>query len=116
VDDDDAVRATLKALLTEAGYDVATAATGQEAVAVIESGCPDLLLSDLVMPEPNGQALANLCRERCPNTLLVLMSGYSEEELHDLNIKQVVFIPKPIHPEHLRMVIGRLLRSPDPSR
>ena len=62
-----------------------------------------------MIPPPNGQQLAALCREHCPDMLLVFISGYSEEELHDLEIKQVVFLPKPIEVDELRETIARLL-------
>lgn len=109
VEDDEPVRRVLGKALRGGGYDVEDAASGEEALAALDRGCPDLLLSDLVIPPPNGQQLAALCRERCPDTTLIFMSGYSEEELHDLDIKQVVFIPKPIEPSELLKVVGRLL-------
>lgn len=111
VEDDEAVRKTVRAILVAEGYEVEEAATGAEAVIALERDCPDLLLSDLVLPPPNGQELANLCREQCPNTVFVFMSGYSEDELHELDIKQVVFIPKPIERAKLTASIARLLQS-----
>lgn len=109
VDDDPAVRLTLGKALREVGYYVEEAADGEQALGAVERRCPDLLLSDLVIPPPNGQQLAALCREHCPDMLLVFISGYSEEELHDLEIKQVVFLPKPIEVDQLRETIARLL-------
>lgn len=109
VDDDDAVRDVLRKALSAAGYRVTEAATGEEAVAAFERDCPDILLTDLVLPPPNGQELAALCREHCPDTILVFMSGYSEEELHELDIRQVVFLPKPIEPRMLLTSLDRLL-------
>ena len=109
VDDDPAGRLTLGKALREVGYDVEEAADGEQALEAVERRCPDLLLSDLVIPPPNGQQLAALCREHCPDMLLVFISGYSEEELHDLDIKQVVFLPKPIEVAELREAVARLL-------
>lgn len=114
VEDDSPVRVTLRKVLVQAGYEVEEAATGEEAVEAFERDCPDLLLSDLVLPPPNGQELANLCRARCPDTIIVFISGYSEDELHDLDIKQVVFLPKPLEAEKLLKTIGRLLDNHDP--
>lgn len=109
VDDDEGVRSTLSLVLRRAGYEVTEAANGLEAFDAFEERCPDLLLSDLVMPPPNGQQLAMLCRDHCPDTALIFMSGYSEEELHELRIKQVVFLPKPIQADPLLRTIARLL-------
>lgn len=109
VDDDPAVRLSLGKALGKAGYVVEEAAGGDEALESIQRQCPDVLLSDLVIPPPNGEQLAAMSREYCPDVLLIFMSGYSEDELHDLDIKQVVFLPKPIEARELVDTIGRLL-------
>jgi CheY-like chemotaxis protein len=109
VEDDDALRRLFAGVLRSRGYVVEEASTGDEAVAALDRQCPDLLLSDLVLPGPNGQELASLCRARCPDTILVFMSGYTAEELHDLGITQVVFMPKPISPRELLSTLERLL-------
>jgi CheY-like chemotaxis protein len=81
VEDDDALRGLFASVLRSRAYIVEEASTGDEAVAAFDRQCPDLLLSDLVLPGPNGQELASLCRARCPDTILVFMSGYTAEEL-----------------------------------
>lgn len=107
VEDDLALRNLIARVLRVGGYVVEEAATGTEAVQAFTRRCPDLLLSDLVLPGPNGQKLASLCRAACPDTMLAFMSGYSAQELHELDIRQVVFIPKPIRPaELLKLVSG----------
>ena len=111
VDDDPGVRLVLGKALRKAGYVVEEAENGEEALEAIERRCPDLLVSDLVIPPPDGQRLAAQCRERCPHTPLIFISGYSEDELHDLDIKQVVFLPKPIEVAGLVKAVGRLLGS-----
>jgi CheY-like chemotaxis protein len=108
VEDDNALRRLFAGVLRSGGYVVEEASTGDEAVAALDRQCPDLLLSDLVLPGPNGQELASLCQARCPDTILVFMSGYTAEELHDLAITQVVFIPKPISPRDLLSTLERL--------
>jgi two-component system, cell cycle sensor histidine kinase and response regulator CckA len=107
-DHDDLRRLFARALRTE-GYIVDEASTGWEALEALDRACPDLLLADLVLPGPNGQELASLCRERCPRAVLVFMSGYSAEQLHDLDITQVVFLPKPLSPGDVVRTVTQLL-------
>lgn len=109
VEDDDVLRRLFAKALRSQGYHVEEGSTGWEAVEAIERRCPDLLVADLVLPGPNGQELARACRDRCPDTILVFISGYTEEELHDLDITQVVFLPKPVPPRELIQTVGRLL-------
>ncbi len=116
VDDDETLRGMLVRALTAHGFAVEQAGTGGEAVEAFGRSCPDVLLSDLVLPGPNGQELASLCRARCPDTILVFMSGYSEEELHRLEITQVVFLPKPISPNALVRTVNRLIDERDKSQ
>lgn len=111
VEDDDALRRLFAGTLRAEGYVVEEASTGDEAFEAFDRRCPDLLLSDLVLPGPNGQELANLCRARCPDTILVFMSGYAGEELQELSITEVVFISKPISPAALVRTVQRLLEA-----
>ena len=116
-DDDARIRDIFSTALRRAGFDVEQASDGDAALAASVRQCPDLLLADLVMPGLTGDELARKVREQCPKTALVFMSGYSAEQLHALDIKQVVFLPKPIMPRDLVEVVTRLTaRREDPAR
>lgn len=75
VDDDAAVRTMLTTLLQESGYEVILAANGLEALALLKSGLPAVLLSDLNMPEMSGFELLSIVRQQFPKLPLVAMSG-----------------------------------------
>lgn len=62
VDDDPFIRALLVAWLQEAGYTVATASDGQQALEQISRERPDVLLLDLMMPKLDGYSVARLVR------------------------------------------------------
>lgn len=108
VDDDAALRGMLHKALSAHGFDVRSYASGDAALEGCREACPDILVSDLVMPGLNGQELAGAVRNHCPETTLVFMSGYSEDELRDLDIRQVVFLPKPVSPRDLIQTLERL--------
>jgi DNA-binding response OmpR family regulator len=112
-EDDESLRAMLRKALVSAGFQVEDVASGDEAREAYMRGCPHVFLADLVLPGLNGQQLATECRMHCPNTILIFMSGYSEDELHRLDIKQVVFMPKPIAPWDLVRTLDRLLEASD---
>jgi CheY-like chemotaxis protein len=57
VDDDDDFREVLREVLHEEGYDVVEASNGAEAIAVLDTVTPDVMLIDLLMPVMNGWAL-----------------------------------------------------------
>lgn len=82
VDDEPAVRAVTVRTLERGGYRVLEAHDGLGALAVVErEGPPSLVLTDLTMPGLGGAALALQLRERWPALPILLMSGYSAEEL-----------------------------------
>jgi CheY-like chemotaxis protein len=110
VDDDEGMRRVLRAALEKDGYRIDSVSSGAEALALLEQQCPDVLISDLIMPEMAGDELARRCIERCPSVRIVFVSGFRDEQLRDIGITQVVFMPKPMVLADLRAMVARLLR------
>jgi CheY-like chemotaxis protein len=75
-DDDEALLIALPARLSDEGYDVRTARDGFEALAVMREGMPDLLVSDLKMPNMSGFELFSIVRQRFPAVAVI---AYSDE-------------------------------------
>ena len=75
VDDEPSIRVVLGAILEEAGYTVDVAEDGLSALRKIESAAPDLLLTDLRMPNLNGFELLEIMRARLPHIPRVAISG-----------------------------------------
>ena len=99
-DDDDDIRATLSDLLDEAGYAVATAADGEDALAQLRaSGGPTVLLLDLMMPKKNGwQVLAELAADPTlsERVRVVVLTASSPDRVKKTIGKGVVaVVPKP---------------------
>ena len=94
VDDDPLVRATMVEALTVAGFDVTSAASGDEALARLDAGCPARhLVSDIVMPGTlDGVALARVVSERYPDVRIVLATGHSDQRV---DIAGVRLLAKP---------------------
>lgn len=81
VEDDAVVRGLVRRMLDSAGYQVLAASMGSEALRLSEAhaGKIDLLVTDVVMMEMRGDALAALLTEARPDTRVLYMSGYTEE-------------------------------------
>lgn len=82
VEDEDAVRNFSVRALRRQGYQVLEAATGEEALEIIESGAVriDALISDVVMPTMDGPSLARRAQQLLPGLKVILISGYAEEQ------------------------------------
>ncbi len=74
-DGDEALLVTLGARLSDEGYDIRTARDGFEALAVMREGLPDLLVSDLRMPNMSGFELLSVVRRRFPGIAVIAYSG-----------------------------------------
>ena len=83
VEDEAAVRASVRRLLEWHGYTVLEARNGAEALKIYEARGSeiDLVLTDILMPELGGQELVEQLRERRPDLRVVFMSGYAERAL-----------------------------------
>ncbi len=99
VEDEDTVRSFASRALASRGYKVLEAASGVEALEIMdrEHGKVHLVVSDVVMPEMDGPTLLRHLRQRNPNIRIVFMSGYAEEAFRK-NLtadENFVFLPKP---------------------
>ena len=98
VEDRQVVRELARDVLVDAGFEVETAAGGDEALAISAASPPfDLLLSDVVMPGSSGPELAQRVREAQPGLPVVFMSGYTDDVLADevLALPRTWFLRKP---------------------
>ncbi|HSA93674.1 MAG TPA: response regulator [Terriglobales bacterium] len=78
VDDDLSNREYIAELLASHGYDVSTAADGFDALLQLTQEPPDVIISDLNMPNMSGAELLSIVRRGYPHTLLIAMSGAYE--------------------------------------
>ena len=98
VEDEPAVREIAQRMLELAGYSVVTAASGDEAIRIVEQLPPiDVLLTDIVMPGLSGVELAATLCARFPGLPVVLMAGYTgdTEPLEGLPAGRAAFLEKP---------------------
>ncbi len=77
VDDEAAMREVLELRLTRAGFEVQVAEDGAEARELTEQFEPDIVLSDVVLPDTTGVALLEDLREGDPDRPVILMTGYA---------------------------------------
>ena len=82
-DDSIAVRKVAERLLTEAGLGVTLAANGEEALALLAREVPDLLVSDVIMPDKSGYEVCAFVRGQAAlaNTPVLLISGIVNDEV-----------------------------------
>jgi CheY-like chemotaxis protein len=75
VDDDPSIRTTVAMLLADEGYEVSTAEDGFDALLQMKSTVPELIVSDLNMPQMSGFEFLSVVRRRFPQLSVIAMSG-----------------------------------------
>lgn len=103
VDDEKVVCKSFERVLTEAGFDVAEAHNGNEALEQLQNGHFDVALTDLKMPGLDGMGFLRRLKEMNPEVSVVVITGFpshdSLREAADLGV--VDYLTKPISPETL---------------
>lgn len=117
VDDEEDLLGVGKSLLEEMGHKVVTADSGALALEILagETFRPDLLLSDIKMPEMDGIELMRKVFESYPDIAVILASGYADitNALSAEESKKIDFLCKPYHyQELLRAIESARLKSP----
>jgi CheY-like chemotaxis protein len=120
VDDDEALRQTLAAVLQEHGYDVTTAGSVPEALKLISAESYDVLLSDLHMPgRGDGLTVVSAMRHANPKAVTILLSAFPEMDAAAqailLQTDQILVKPMNI-PALIEAIEQRLASGPPPSR
>jgi two-component system, cell cycle sensor histidine kinase and response regulator CckA len=113
VEDEPALRALTKRILSSAGYTVIDAGTGEEALAVLAAheGPVHLMLTDVVMPGMNGRDLAVRVVAMRPDIKVLYASGYTDDAIfrHGVLDDGSRFISKPYAPAELRRKVREAL-------
>jgi CheY-like chemotaxis protein len=111
VEDDPKVRESVAMLLMSAGYDVSAAADGFEALLHLRGTVPDVIVSDLNMPQMSGYELLSIVRRRFPRIITVAMSGDYQGDTVPHGVIADSFFAKGESPRNLLAVIAGLVRA-----
>jgi DNA-binding NtrC family response regulator len=105
VDDERGIADTLVLILNESGFEARAAYDGKNAIREVLASCPEILLSDVLMPGVNGVEAAKLALGHCPELKVILFSGQaaSLDLVDKANEAGFHFqlLAKPIEPEDL---------------
>lgn len=116
VEDEAAIQSVLKELLTDAGYEVAVAGDGAEAVEIYRQRSFDLVLLDIMLPKLDGYGVCGVIREK-GNTPVIMLTALDEEaaQVKAFELQADDYITKPFS---LKLVLLRieavLRRAADP--
>lgn len=112
VDDEPLIRRTMSIMLTQEGYDVATAADGFDALKQIKVSIPDVIISDLNMPQMSGFEFLSVVRRRFPQIAVIAMSGaYASGDFVPGGVIADAFFAKGGKPDSLFRIVSEVLAT-----
>jgi len=111
VDDEEQMRAAMEAVLARMGHAVRKCENGREALEAIELSKPDLVISDMRMPEMDGMELLAAIRETNPLLPVVMITAYGtiEQAVDVMKAGAFDFVTKPFSAEDLEQIVARAL-------
>ena len=113
IDDEQVIRDGCLRVLVKEGYEVQTAALGQEGLDLMEKQPADVVLLDLMMPGIDGFQVLSQIRNRWPQTDVIIITGFAtvEKAVQAMKDGAFDFLAKPFNPDYLRIVVRRALEK-----
>jgi DNA-binding response OmpR family regulator len=114
VDDERTVCNSCRKILSQEGYNVDIALTGEEALGKVKEGDRyDLVIADWKMPEVDGLEVARRIKKEKPNTAVIIITGYPSVESSIEAIRSGIadYVPKPFTPDELSNAALRVLQK-----
>jgi len=114
VDDEERLRKAMERSFRQEGYQTLTAASGEEALAVLQTEKVDLVIADLAMPGMDGMALVRAIRNSDPGMKVIVLTAYgSDESMAEAEaLKVACYLSKPFDLSNLKSRVKRLLKAP----
>jgi two-component system response regulator AtoC len=109
VDDEENLRVVLRTLLRRHGYEVETAASGDEALAMVDSFGPDVVLTDVRMPKMGGLDLLSTLKAKGNEATVIVMSAYGNMDLalDAMKAGAYDYVQKPFKPDEVVLALRK---------
>ncbi len=113
IDDEEIILRSCRRILERLGYSVETSLRPREGLVKVLEGFYNMLIVDLMMPEMSGMDILRKVRENCPETEVVMITGYStvKSAVEAMKLGAADYIPKPFNPDELEVVVRRVLEK-----
>ena len=113
VDDDEATRQGLAALLESWGYQASEAADGKAALAACDKGLPQAIVTDLMMPAMNGLEFVAALGARVQQIAIIFVTGQAtvDTAVQAIKLGAYGYLPKPLEPQRLREELEKALKQ-----
>jgi two-component system, NtrC family, response regulator AtoC len=118
VDDEHLIRWSLEQNLKKQGYDVVTAATGEDALKILKEDAPDLMLLDIQLPGIDGLTVLERVRESEDDIVVIMVTalGVLETAVKAMRMGAYDYLNKPFNLDELAIVVKKALENQELKR
>ena len=114
IDDDEMMRTMIREMLEEDGHTISTAETSSDGVKAAEADPPDLVITDIFMPEEGGLEVIRRLTRTLPDTKVLAISGFDLREGVDIlelarTYGAAETLQKPVPAETVKSTVSKLL-------
>jgi two-component system response regulator AtoC len=113
IDDDPGLREYMEAVVTRQGYDVDSAAGGEEALRILDEANPDLITLDVMLPGMDGLDTLRELKKRVPHVPVIMLSGHGQARtiIEAMRLGASDFLRKPFEAEELEIAFQKALEK-----
>jgi len=113
VDDEEIVLKSCRKILEGGGHEVFCALSGQEAFDYLEKEPIDLVITDIKMPGMDGMEVLERVKEKYPDILVIMITGYStvQSAVQAMKLGAFDYIPKPFTPDEVLVVVEKAMEK-----
>jgi DNA-binding NtrC family response regulator len=121
IDDDMLARTTMALILERAGYHVVTAEDGRKGLSCMRKEEPDLVITDIIMPEKEGiETIQEILASRPQAKIIAVSGGGARNNMEFLRLAKILgaseVLAKPFEPEDLLVCVARCIEARNANR
>jgi len=111
IDDDTSFRRILEYNLQEEGYEVLSASSGEEGLAIFEARAPNLVITDMKMNGISGIDVLSAVKKQSPDTLVIIITAFGivDKAVEAMKLGAYDYITKPVNRDELKLVVRKAL-------
>lgn len=109
IEDEEMARGLLKRAISKEGFEILVASDGYEGLNLFRSEKPDIVITDIRMPNIDGMEVLHAVKDISPSTEVILISAYGEYDIAILALRQgaLDYLKKPVDLDQLILCLGR---------
>lgn len=115
IDDEPIVLKSCRRILSRSGYQIETTDEPRKGLKRVLSEFYNLVIVDLMMPDLDGMEILKSVKENCPDTDVIMITGYStvQNAVEAMKLGAAEYVSKPFNPDELEVIVQKVIEKQD---